>query len=1243
VTLALDASDSIIGHTLSYAWSATCGGGLAAGLFSDPTAKNPTWTAPANATGTQQTCALSVAITDGHDQSANGAWSAHVESVPDVVTITAGPTGTPEPVASNGAVTLSTSATDSIIGHSVSYLWSATCTGSLAGGSFAPSASVQSPTWTAPINLTGAQQTCTLSIVASDGGSQSASATWTHRVDAVPDVVTITAGPAATPSPVASSGTVALTLSANDPYSHPLTYAWSASCPGLGASSFTPSASAQNPTWNAPKNRTGSQQACTLSLVIDDGLGHSTNASVVVPVNSVPDMITITEGPTATPDPIASAGTVVLTVTATDSIIGHTLSYAWSATCPALSSNGAFLPNATTQSATWTAPVNATGSQQACDLVVVVTDGHGQTAQGTWTHQVDSVADAVTITAGPTASPSVVPSSGNVTLNVSASDSIIGHALTYAWSATCLSMTGTGNFSPNESAQNPTWTAPVNKTGAQQACTISVVVSDGHGQSANGSVTQQVQSLPDVITVLSTTANPNPTASGDSVNLAVVAADSLDHTLTYSWQATCPAQLSGHGSFANASSAATTWTAPENRTSGSQTCVLQLTIVDGHGHTQYAGVDQVVSRLPNTIRILSGPTATPNPVESGGAVAVFVTADTTWAPLTYSWRASCPWAPDNGTFDNPAIASTTWMAPVNSSATDNACTIEVTVGDGGDSPQIASFYQTVKKALNCTYDVHPILTSLAAEGGAGSVNVEPSDPKCTWTAAAGDSWVSISGGANGTGSGVVTFALTASRDPEPRTGMLTVAGQSVPVTQSGTGYRYYFAEGATIGGFFGTEFALLNLDATQAATVAVDFQLKDTTTVLTYDLVIGAHARATLDVATLGATNPGLAPLASAEFSTVIRADRPLVADRTMTWDTTGYGSHAEASIPAPASEWFLAEGATLGDFELYYLIQNPNPEPLTNEIEVTYLLPPPAAPLVRTYSMGANTRTNIVVHAEPGLENVELSAIIRTPASKPVIVERAMYLTAGGLFYGAGHESAGIRAPQTQWFFAEGATGPFFDLFILVGNPQPTDAHITATFLFDDGTTCSLPATVGAQSRYNIWVDVTVIDGCPRSLADAAVSTTITADRPVVAERTMWWPGVSWAEAHNAAGATTTGIQWALAGGEQGGPRGRETYILIANASASAGTARVTLYFEDGTSLQKDVALMPNSRANVAVGADFGPAVLGKRFGAVIESLPVAGQPGPAQIVVERAMYANGPGAAFWAAGTDLLATRIR
>jgi hypothetical protein len=319
---------------------------------------------------------------------------------------------------------------------------------------------------------------------------------------------------------------------------------------------------------------------------------------------------------------------------------------------------------------------------------------------------------------------------------------------------------------------------------------------------------------------------------------------------------------------------------------------------------------------------------------------------------------------------------------------------------------------------------------------------------------------------------------------------------------------------------------------------------------------------------------------------------------------------------------------------------------------------------------MGPQTRRNVEVHREPGLEDVEVSAIIRTPAEKPVIVERAMYLTAGGLFYGAGHESMGIRTPRDRWFFAEGATGSFFDAFVLIGNPNDAPAHVIASFLFEDGTTCSTPVgnafegaslVVGAKSRHNLWLNMLPTPGCPNDLANAAVSTTITSDLPIVAERTMWWPGPSpatWAEAHNSAGATDTATRWGLADGEIGGPLGVETYVLIANTSGYDGTARVTLFFEDGTRAEKIVELVRNGRTTLPLGAardterreaglaerggtGFGPEATG-RFGVVVESLPVAGQAGPAAVVVERATYWNGPGAAFWGAGTNALGTPL-
>jgi hypothetical protein len=88
---------------------------------------------------------------------------------------------------------------------------------------------------------------------------------------------------------------------------------------------------------------------------------------------------------------------------------------------------------------------------------------------------------------------------------------------------------------------------------------------------------------------------------------------------------------------------------------------------------------------------------------------------------------------------------------------------------------------------------------------------------------------------------------------------------------------------------------------------------------------------------------------------------------------------------------------------------------------------------------------------------------------------------------------------------------------------------------------------------------------------------------------------------------------------------------------SHAAGTARVTLTFEDGTQAGQDYALPPSSRTNVPVGLDF-PGAEGKRFGAVVESVG----PAPVQLIVERAMY-NNAGGVLWAAGTSALATKLR
>jgi hypothetical protein len=189
--------------------------------------------------------------------------------------------------------------------------------------------------------------------------------------------VAVTCGPNGNPNPVGSGETANLNVAAIDSQGHtPLNFAWTADCPTLGGDipNFSPGPNVQTPTWTAPANLTGSQQTCTLQVTVDDGLGVNTTGSFLQSVNSVPHDLTITSNPSGFPNPVASGGAANLSVAATDTL-PHTLTYAWTADCPAaLVGDGSF-NNASLQTPTWTAPPNTTGSQQDCTIQVTVSDG----------------------------------------------------------------------------------------------------------------------------------------------------------------------------------------------------------------------------------------------------------------------------------------------------------------------------------------------------------------------------------------------------------------------------------------------------------------------------------------------------------------------------------------------------------------------------------------------------------------------------------------------------------------------------------------------------------------------------------------------------------------------------------------------------------------------------------------------------------------------------------------------------
>jgi hypothetical protein len=421
------------------------------------------------------------------------------------------------------------------------------------------------------------------------------------------------------------------------------------------------------------------------------------------------------------------------------------------------------------------------------------------------------------------------------------------------------------------------------------------------------------------------------------------------------------------------------------------------------------------------------------------------------------------------------------------------------------------------------------------------------------------------------------------------------------------------SEGAT-GPFFSTDILLANPNAL-TATIDVTF-LKDDGTPVTVNDALPALSHKLIRVNDV----PGME---SSSFSTIVRSldSLPLAVERTMSWDRSSYGAHTEHAAPSAATRWYFAEGSQ-GFFHTYLLLANPQSS--ANTATVQYLRET-EAPLTRTYALAPTSR--LTVDAGTDTELVGRSFGMIVTFDQPGAAERAMYFGDAPLFNG-GHESAGVTAPSPTWFLAEGATGPFFETFILLANPNDSEVTATLTYLPSAGTPVTTVKTIPAHMRLTVNVE----HEAP-SLANT-VSTRVEATAPILVERSQYWPdpAPSWYEAHNSFGVTALGTKWTLAEGRVGGANHAQTYILLANPGGTAATVSIAFLRENGAPVvTKTFTVPPMSRFNVPVGsgADV-PELTNELFGALITS----DQP----IAVEEALYwdANGQ---IWAAGTNATA----
>jgi subtilisin family serine protease len=117
--------------------------------------------------------------------------------------------------------------------------------------------------------------------------------------------------------------------------------------------------------------------------------------------------------------------------------------------------------------------------------------------------------------------------------------------------------------------------------------------------------------------------------------------------------------------------------------------------------------------------------------------------------------------------------------------------------------------QALLALSGCTYSINPVVSDiLPSSGGIGAITVA-TQSGCAWSVSMDSkpTWMTITSGSSGIGSGTVNYSLSSNSSSIVRTGTVNVANKTFTVQQNGTGCSYLFSPtiGTSIGAVGGTE------------------------------------------------------------------------------------------------------------------------------------------------------------------------------------------------------------------------------------------------------------------------------------------------------------------------------------------------------------------------------------------------------------------------------------------------------
>jgi hypothetical protein len=476
-------------------------------------------------------------------------------------------------------------------------------------------------------------------------------------------------------------------------------------------------------------------------------------------------------------------------------------------------------------------------------------------------------------------------------------------------------------------------------------------------------------------------------------------------------------------------------------------------------------------------------------------------------------------------------------------------------------------------------------------------------------------WLGQAYGMNPTGQHTVTSGTTSASRPNIVThfDVAPEAGDPPPdlraqlaalrqsADQATVRARWYFAEGNSFN--FAERLAVLNPGA-GAANVRFSLLRQPGPSVLR-DATVQGGGRADLVVNDLFND--------TTDVPAIVESNAPVVAERFMNF---GRDITSGAGVSQPSRVWYFAEGATDGSNKTYLLLFNP--QAVEAGATITYMQNDgkTAQQMVR---IPALQRT--VVTVGDVLPGAGFGA--RVIATQPIVAERTMIFgtdsspSAGGV-----HTTHGVVTLSRHWYFAEGTTQAPFHMNILVLNPNAQPANAAVTFLTDSGTSLTRKYAIPPQTRLAIDVNEVV--------PELGIATTVVADRPVAAERAMYWSNTSENTASPGAGAAGAGatepaFTWRFADGRTSD--NFQEYLLLSNPSKNQARVEVEFVLADGKKATQSVVMAGGSRYTLAVHQLYPGQTA---IGATVRST----QP----IVAERSLYPGAPGTAANGGGATAL-----